>query len=45
MYVEMDNYKNVDLYYYLLDVLKNEKAGAGSHGRKDIGRFKKILID
>lgn len=43
--IETKDYKNIDLYYYLLDVLKSAKDGAGSHGRRGTGRFKKILID
>jgi hypothetical protein len=36
---------NEELYYYLLEVLKSAKDGAGIHGRRGSGRFKKILID
>ena len=43
--IENRTYTNEDLYYYLLDVLKSAKDGAGSNGRRGSGRFKKILID
>ncbi len=43
--IEMGYYSNIDLYYYLSDVLKSAKDGMGSHGRRGSGRFKKILID
>ncbi|EKQ50994.1 MULTISPECIES: hypothetical protein [unclassified Clostridium] len=43
--IENREYSNEDLYYYLLDVLRSAKDGAGSHGRRGSGRFKKILID
>lgn len=43
--VEIKDYSNEDLYYYLLDVLKIAKEGASGHGRRGGGRFKKILID
>ena len=43
--IEMKEYGNEELYYYLLEVLKSAKEGAGSNGRRGSGRFKKILID
>ena len=43
--IEMKEYSNEDLYYYLLDVLKIAKEGMSGHGRRGGGRFKKILID
>jgi len=43
--IEMKEYDNEDLYYYILDVLKSAKDGASGHGRRGSGRFKKILID
>lgn len=43
--IEMKDYGNEDLYYYLLDVLKSAKDSASGHGRRGSGRFKKILID
>lgn len=43
--IEMKDYSNEDLYYYLLQVLKSVKEGESGHGRRGGGRFKKILID
>lgn len=43
--IEMKDYNNEDLYYYLLEVLNSAKDGAQGHSRRGGGRFKKILID
>ena len=43
--IEMKDYSNEDLYYYLLEVLRSAKEGVKNHGRRGSGRFKKILID
>ncbi|AQS08715.1 hypothetical protein CLOBY_08250 [Clostridium saccharobutylicum] len=43
--IEMKDYSNEDLYYYLLNVLHSMKDGASGHGRRGGGKFKKILID
>ena len=43
--IEMRDYSNEDLYYYLLEVLKSAKDGVSGHGRRGGGKFKKILID
>jgi hypothetical protein len=43
--IEMKDYSNEDLYYYLLEVLNSVKDGARGHGRRGSGKFKKILID
>ena len=43
--IEMKDYSNEDLYYYLLEVLNSAKNGARGNGHKGSGRYKKILID
>ena len=43
--IEMKEYSNEDLYYYLLEVLNSAKNGARGNGHKGSGRYKKILID
>lgn len=43
--IEVRDYSNEELYYYLLDVLKSAKGSNSGHGRRGGGKFKKILID
>ena len=43
--IEMKEYSNEELYYYLLEVLNSAKDGARGNGRRGGGKFKKILID
>lgn len=43
--IEIKDYSNEKLYYYLLDVLNRVKDGQDVSGRKRNGRFKKIIID
>ena len=43
--IEMKDYSNEDLYYYLLEVLNAIKGGTRGNGHKGSGRYKKILID
>lgn len=43
--IEIKDYSNEELYYYLLDVLNRVKDGQDGSGRKRNGRFKKIIID
>ncbi len=43
--IEMKDYSNEDLYYYLLEVLNSAKDGANGNGRRGRGKFKKILVD
>ena len=43
--IEMKDYSNEDLYYYLLEVLNSVQNGDRGNGRKGGGKYKKILID
>lgn len=43
--IEIKDYSNEELYYYLLDVLNRVKDGEDGSRRKRNGRFKKIIID
>ena len=43
--IEMKDYGNEDLYYYLLEALGVVKEGTGRNGHRGSGKFKKILID
>lgn len=43
--IEIKDYSNEDLYYYLLEVLNSAKNGTRGNGHKGSGRYKKILID
>ncbi|BCZ45179.1 hypothetical protein psyc5s11_12460 [Clostridium gelidum] len=43
--VEIKDYSNEEVYYYLLEVLDSAKNGARGNSHKESGRYKKILID
>ncbi len=43
--IPMKAYTNEEIYYYLLDVLKNMRDGKSINGKNGGSKFKKILID
>ena len=43
--IEIKDYSNEEVYYYLLEVLNSVKGGARGNGHHGKGRYNKILID